>query len=131
MYDPKGSSSSPLGSSNDGVRPYWPIGKLAEARKDFSSQDYNAAVQKLKESVLSGNTEVATIALLGRASAEAQDAEGIQLWMQRSNQDSQKYADQWAALGLVLMQENRLPEAGRALLEATQWIQRISDPSVA
>ena len=38
--------------------------------------------------------------------------------MQRSNQDSQKYADQWAALGLVLMQENRLPEAGRALLEA-------------
>lgn len=118
MYDPKDSNSSPRGSSNDGERPYWPIGKLAEARKDFSSQDYNAAVQKLKESVLSGNTEVATIALLGRASAEAQDAEGIQLWMQRSNQDSQKYADQWAALGLVLMQENRLPEAGRALLEA-------------
>ncbi|MGB1926823.1 MAG: FG-GAP-like repeat-containing protein, partial [Rubripirellula sp.] len=126
MYDPidteseypPDAQSSDNGLSRDENRPYWPIGLLAQARIDFSNQSYQEAAEKLKRSLNQGSTNEATIAFLGRASAEAQDEEGLKLWLSNQSKETERYADHWAALGLVLLQENRIRESGRAFLEA-------------
>jgi len=99
-------------------RPYWPIGQVAEARIEFSNQSYLKATEILKKAVANGNLEDVTIAFLGRASAEAQDNEGLEIWLSHRGKETERFADDWAALGLLLLQENRIQESGRALVEA-------------
>ena len=115
---PESSPSIDTGLISGDDRPYWPIGPLATARIDFSNQSYLQAAQKLKAAIAEGNTEDATLAFLGRVSAEAQDEEGIAIWLNNQTQSLERYADHWAALGLVLLQENRIRQSGRAFLEA-------------
>lgn len=121
MYDPVEKETVPedLAEQNHATdRRYWPIGSLAEARKDFSNHAYQAAADRLKKQLPSGPSQPAAIALLGRAAAEAQDEEGVLTWLKMSGDDAESFSDHWAALGLVLLQENKLDQAGRAFLEA-------------
>lgn len=113
---PSNTNSSPL--SNE--RPYWPIGELAEARKEFAEHAYQSAANRLKKQVDGESTNQATLALLGRASAEAQDDEGVQIWLNNLTPESKNHPEHWAALGLILLQENKIEQAARALMEALQ-----------
>lgn len=99
-------------------RPYWPIDSGAEARKAFSELDYATAVKVLQKAVQDGTALPSMVALFGRAAAEAQDSKAMQSWLRRSDDLSTEYADHWAAMGLVLLQQNQVPEAGRCFLEA-------------
>ena len=121
MYDPIDEESvtkDQVEQNRTTDRRYWPIGSLAEARREFSSHAYQAAVDRLKKQLPSGPSQPAAIALLGRAAAEAQDEEGVLTWLRKSSDEAEAFSDHWAALGLVLLQENKLNQAGRAFLEA-------------
>ena len=121
MYDPieVSSAAKSRADANQATdRSYWPIGSLAEARREFSSHAYQSAADHLKQHLPEGPSLPAAVALLGRAAAEAQDEEGVEMWLEKSDSKAEAFSDHWAALGLVLLQENRITEAGRAFLEA-------------
>lgn len=121
MYDPievSSAAKSQADSNQATDRSYWPIGSLAEARREFSSHAYQSAADRLKQHLPEGPSLPAAVALLGRAAAEAQDEEGVEIWLEKSDSKAEAFSDHWAALGLVLLQENRITEAGRAFLEA-------------
>ncbi len=100
--------------SDPAERPYWPIGPAAEARRLFMEDKYQETVDALRTVVTEGKQPPSVLALFGRAAAEAQAESSIDWWLTQVDQQSQEHADYWAALGLVLTSENRLPEAGRA-----------------
>jgi tetratricopeptide (TPR) repeat protein len=112
MYTPLG---QPVADSD---RAYWPIGPEAEARRLFMEHQYDEAVKALRPSVTEGQQPAAVIALFGRAAAESQDAESLRWWLAHVDQQSEAFSDYWAALGLMLLSQNRLQESARALLEA-------------
>ncbi|MGB0598577.1 MAG: FG-GAP-like repeat-containing protein [Rubripirellula sp.] len=113
MYTPQGQAPG-----DPAERPYWPIGPAAEARRLFMEDKYQETVEVLRTAVTTGKQPPSVLALFGRAAAEAQDEPSIDWWLTHVDQQTQEHADYWAALGLVLLSENRLPEAGRALIEA-------------
>ena len=113
MYTPR---DQPISHPND--RPYWPIGPAAEARRLFMEHRYQEAVEVLRPSVTAGNQPASILAFYGRAATEAQDESTIKWWLTQVDDQSQDHADYWAALGLLLVTQNRLEEAGRALVEA-------------
>lgn len=103
---------------DQGDRPYWPIGPEGEARRLFMENKYQQAITVLRPSLASGDQPASVLALFGRSAAEAQDDEAMNWWMTQVDQETQTFADYWAALGLMLLSQNRLEESGRALMEA-------------
>ncbi|MFG0286572.1 MAG: FG-GAP-like repeat-containing protein [Rhodopirellula sp. JB044] len=101
-----------------GTLPYWPIGRLGKARRQFALQQYDDVIETLHDAVRAGEAMPAAIALYGRAVAETQDDKRFQWWLGRTDAATQEFADYWAAIGAHESRHRRYPEAVRALAEA-------------
>jgi tetratricopeptide (TPR) repeat protein len=113
MYDDPSAASSGPGD----VR-YYPIGPGSEARRLFTAKKYREAMDQLQATVAADDQSPALVALYGRAATEAQDDAQFRWWLSRTNEDTQRFADYWAAIGAYLLLQSRHQEAARALLEA-------------
>ena len=115
MYD------APTESPKDAAaqqNPYWPIGVLAEARKQFNEQDFQKVVTLLHPAVADQTASPAAVALYGRAAVESQNTAAFQWWLSQTDDQTRELSDYWAAVGAHLLDERRFEEATRALAEA-------------
>ena len=115
MYDAPSESPKDAAAQQN---PYWPIGVLAEARKQFNEQDFQKVVALLHPAVADQTASPAAVALYGRAAVESQNTAAFQWWLSQTDDQTRELSDYWAAVGAHLLDERRFEEATRALAEA-------------
>ncbi|OUW83775.1 MAG: hypothetical protein CBD74_05200 [Saprospirales bacterium TMED214] len=113
MYD------DPAGvGTADADQAYYPIGKLADARKLFMEEDYQAALDLLREDASLELLSPALLAFYGRVAAEAQDDQEFNRWLAFTNETTQQFSEYWSALGTFLMLQGKHELAAGGLIEA-------------
>ena len=114
-HDPnKGSSQS----TESAARYYFPIGSYGEARKAFQENDFALVMELLRPSIEALIAPAAIVALFGRAACEQQDDRAVAWWGSLPINGQNQFADYWATLGTLALQEQRYDSAVRALAEA-------------
>ena len=113
MYDePQDTLTSELGQA------YYPIGKSAAARKLFMDEDYETALDLMREGSPLELLEPAVLAFYGRIAAEAQNDREFHRWLASTNEETRQFSEYWAAIGTFLMLQGKQESAVRGLLEA-------------
>ncbi|MAI30809.1 MAG: RNA-binding protein [Rhodopirellula sp.] len=97
---------------------YFPIGKSAEARKLFMEEDYQAALDLMREDVSLELLPPALLAFYGRVAAEAQNDQEFNRWLVLTNVATQQFSEYWSAIGTFLMLQGKQEPAARGLIEA-------------
>ena len=113
MYD----DPDAAGTADDD-QAYYPIGKSADARKLFMEEDYQAALELLREDVSLELLPPALLAFYGRVVAEAQDDQEFNRWLAFTNETTQQFSEYWSAVGTFLMLQGKQEFAARGLIEA-------------
>ena len=113
MYDPPNKAPA---TPND--RLYIPIGVSGAARKLFTDEKFQEAVDLLNDSIRAKQQPPSVVAFFGRAAAEAQDDAQLQWWLANADEATKGYAEYWAALGTALWTQRKPEPAIRALLES-------------
>lgn len=113
MYDePAGTGTA------EGEHAYYPIGKSADARKLFMEEDYQAALDLMREDAPLKLLTPALLAFYGRIAAEAQDDQEFKRWFTFTNETTQQFSEYWSALGTFLMLQGKQESAARGFIEA-------------
>ena len=113
MYDDRDAA----GTADDD-QAYYPIGKSADARKLFMEEDYQAALELLREDASLELLPPALLAFYGRVAAEAQDDQEFNRWLAFTNETTQQFSEYWSAVGTFLMLQGKQEFAARGLIEA-------------
>ena len=113
MYDDPGEATV-----TDRGQAYYPIGKSAVARKLFMEEDYQTALEVMREEVSLELLSPDLLAFYGRVAAEAQNDREFNRWLALTNDRTQQFSEYWAALGTFLMLHGKQKSAARGLIEA-------------
>ncbi|PAY18901.1 RNA-binding protein [Rhodopirellula sp. SM50] len=113
MYDPP--SDAPAAPDQ---HLYYPIGVSGEARKLFMDENFQAAVDVLRDSVEADQQPPSIVAFFGRAAAEAQDDVSFHWWLGKVDARTKQFSEYWAAIGTYWWTQRKPEQAARALLEA-------------
>ncbi|QDT06635.1 ASPIC and UnbV [Rubripirellula lacrimiformis] len=105
-------------AANPNQRMYWPIGSSGIARHLFTEKRYREAGEQVRPMIAQGLAPPSVVALYGRAVCEGQHDTAIQWWLSQVDEDTQKHADYWAAIGTLELGQQRFETAIRALAEA-------------
>ena len=114
MYDPPSAADSIA----EGSRPYWPIGTLAEARKQFNAEGFRKVTELLHDSVADGVARPAAVALYGLAAAESQDDSRLRWWLAKTDDATRRFPEYWTAIGIHQLNLQQPQQAARAFAEA-------------
>ena len=112
------SEDSSIQNDDPAVRYYYPIGPYGQARKAFQEQEFQQVMELLKPSIQKSQAPASMVALFGRAACEQQDDQAVQWWREQGLDGQDEFADYWATLGTLELQNQRYDSAVRALAEA-------------